>query len=213
MNTDYYSLLGVSRQASAAEIKLAYRAMVKKYHPDLNPDGAAEFAKITAAYTVLKNHEKRQEYDKKGSVSHERKNLTFAFREFKAWLFGLEFLKSLFGLRKLSSNKTHAASGLDNDALLQRVLYSANPHVRVNAVKALFAKNEHGIRRDLLRLLYSELPFEIKKVIVHLTIEKPDKDSLHILDNIASSDKDSRLSRLIRSFRKIKPVQTADFSA
>ena len=66
---DYYEVLGVSKTASADEIKKAYRQMALKYHPDRNPgDKAAEekFKEAAEAYDILSNPEKRQRYDQFG---------------------------------------------------------------------------------------------------------------------------------------------------
>ncbi|UKJ05749.1 molecular chaperone DnaJ [Solitalea lacus] len=66
---DYYDILGVSRTASADEIKKAYRKLAIKYHPDKNPgDKEAEehFKEAAEAYEILSNQEKRQRYDQFG---------------------------------------------------------------------------------------------------------------------------------------------------
>ncbi len=67
---DYYQILGVSKSASADEIKKAYRKLARKYHPDVNQDDAtaeAKFKDISEAYEVLSDAEKRQKYDQFGS--------------------------------------------------------------------------------------------------------------------------------------------------
>lgn len=66
---DYYEVLGVSKDAGDAEIKKAYRALAKKYHPDMNPGDAeaeAKFKEINEAYAVLSDADKRSKYDQFG---------------------------------------------------------------------------------------------------------------------------------------------------
>ncbi|MGB7294082.1 MAG: molecular chaperone DnaJ [Candidatus Aminicenantales bacterium] len=71
MEKDYYRILGIGRNASAAEIKKAYRKLARKFHPDLNPgDKAAEakFKEIQEAYSVLIDPKKKSQYDQFGFV-------------------------------------------------------------------------------------------------------------------------------------------------
>ena len=65
---DYYETLGVSKNASDAEIKSAFRKLAKQYHPDLNKEEGAEakFKEINEAYTVLSDEQKRKQYDQFG---------------------------------------------------------------------------------------------------------------------------------------------------
>jgi molecular chaperone DnaJ len=70
MATDYYDVLGVSRNASDAEIKRAYRQLARKYHPDANPDdpeAEARFKEIARAYETLCDPQRRANYDRFGA--------------------------------------------------------------------------------------------------------------------------------------------------
>ncbi|MBI4848920.1 MAG: molecular chaperone DnaJ [Nitrospirae bacterium] len=71
---DYYETLGVSKAASAEEIKKAYRRLARKHHPDLNPgdkNSEKKFKEINAAYEVLSDSKKRTEYDQFGKAAFE----------------------------------------------------------------------------------------------------------------------------------------------
>lgn len=71
---DYYEVLGVDKNADEATIKKAYRALAKKYHPDMNPgDAEAEkkFKEASEAYAVLSDSEKKRQYDQFGHAAFE----------------------------------------------------------------------------------------------------------------------------------------------
>lgn len=73
---DYYKLLGVEKSASPEEIKKAYRKLALKYHPDRNKgnkEAEEQFKKISEAYAVLSDKEKRQQYDTVGSAGFQQR--------------------------------------------------------------------------------------------------------------------------------------------
>lgn len=72
---DYYEVLGVSKDADDATLKKAYRALAKKYHPDMNPgDEEAEkkFKEASEAYAVLSDADKRRQYDQFGHAAFDQ---------------------------------------------------------------------------------------------------------------------------------------------
>lgn len=71
---DYYDVLGVSKTATADEIKKAYRKLARQYHPDVNkdnPDAAEKFKECSEAYSVLSDETKRAQYDQFGHAAFE----------------------------------------------------------------------------------------------------------------------------------------------
>src|SRR5256885_11729690 len=69
--SDFYDLLGVPRNASDEQIRSAYRKLARQYHPDVSsaPDASDQFKRITEAYEVLTDPQRRQRYDMFGSTT------------------------------------------------------------------------------------------------------------------------------------------------
>jgi len=86
---DYYQSLGVARDASAEDVKKAYRRLARKFHPDVSrePNAEEKFKEVQEAYEVLKDPEKRAAYDQLGSQWKQGES----FRPPPDWASGFEF--------------------------------------------------------------------------------------------------------------------------
>jgi len=75
---DYYSILGIGRNASEEEVKKAYKALAKKWHPDKNPNNqevaTKKFKEVSEAYQILGDSAKRKEYDRSGGMNSSKQS-------------------------------------------------------------------------------------------------------------------------------------------
>lgn len=99
---DYYKIMGVNRDAPLKDIKLAYRRLARKYHPDLNKEPQAEekFKELGEAYEVLKDPEKRKIYDQHGSewtAGQQAGSSRSPFGDRTQSHYSRDFFESLFG--------------------------------------------------------------------------------------------------------------------
>jgi molecular chaperone DnaJ len=95
-----YEVLGVAKNASADEIKKAYRKLARQYHPDRNPGDAeaeAKFKEVQAAYDVLSDAEKRKQYDTFGSADGRAQGGPGGWTNFDPSAFDFGNLSDLFG--------------------------------------------------------------------------------------------------------------------
>ena len=106
---DYYKVMGLDKTATDKEIKLAYRRLARKYHPDLNKDADAEskFKELGEAYEALKDPEKRKVYDQYARDYAMHQQNRGHYQQQQAWGQGFagdydassDFFESLFGQR------------------------------------------------------------------------------------------------------------------
>jgi len=99
---DYYEVLGVSKTASDAEIKSAFRKLAKQYHPDVNKEAGAEekFKEIQEAYAVLSDENRRRQYDQFGHAAFDNQTGGGGFSGFDFSGFDVDLddiLGSMFG--------------------------------------------------------------------------------------------------------------------
>ncbi|NIS73982.1 MAG: molecular chaperone DnaJ [Deltaproteobacteria bacterium] len=114
---DFYTILGVARNASEEEIKSAFRRLALKYHPDRNPgdkDAEERFKEINEAYSVLSDLEKRRMYDLYGTSMGSASSEGYGFSDFGFHMGGFEdifseFFGDVFG----RGTRTRAQKGAD----------------------------------------------------------------------------------------------------
>jgi DnaJ-class molecular chaperone len=147
---DYYEVLGVKREASADEIRKAYRRLARKHHPDVNPnDASAEdrFKEISEAYDVLSDPDKRAKYDRLGEQWKAGADFTppAGWEAYGGYpdlddLFGnrgtgggggfSDFFESLFGGRRAGRQGPSPRRGSDVEAELSLTLEEAHRGAR-----------------------------------------------------------------------------------
>ncbi|TFG08296.1 MAG: J domain-containing protein [Promethearchaeota archaeon] len=102
---DFYQILGVDKDSSEKEIKIAYRKLAKKYHPDLNkkdPKAKEKFIKIKEAYETLKDPNKRKIYDQIG-YNPRNIDLSEIFEKY-SYLHIREILRGFFNQRSRATS-------------------------------------------------------------------------------------------------------------
>lgn len=98
---DYYEVLGVSRDASPEEIKKAYRALARKFHPDANrddPNAADKFKEVAEAYAVLSDAGRRAQYDRFGHAGQNGQGFDFSNFDFRSAGFDMGGFEDLFSM-------------------------------------------------------------------------------------------------------------------
>jgi molecular chaperone DnaJ len=142
---DYYEILGVSREASDAEIKKSYRRLARSHHPDANPgDHQAEerFKELTEAYEVLSNPEARRAYDTYGHQVPRGAGYPGAgdpfggFQDiFEAFFGDRSFGGSFFGTSAAQGPSRGSDAEVEVEVSLQEAAFGADREVNVQVVR------------------------------------------------------------------------------
>ncbi len=158
---DYFKVLGVGRNASAQEVKSAFRKLARKYHPDVNPGDAtseARFKEISEAYEVLSDPDKRRKYEQFGQYWNQAGGMggmgSGAGFDVDFGRYGNfdEFINDLLGRFGGADVSAGFSSGFPGGPGFQRSSPSQRPQLNLDAevtVKISFAEAFRGTQRTL----------------------------------------------------------------
>ncbi|MBN2545415.1 MAG: DnaJ domain-containing protein [Spirochaetes bacterium] len=224
---NYYEILEIEKYSAVDAVKKAYKGLVKRYHPDANKDKNADeiYKKIVKAYTVLKDFQLKEEYDnqlKKEVVSTPKMSFEFTSYNFfintDKLLNSIKiFFKNITGQIKREKIRLNENSGnildenyhvsedilnMSSGELEERLLYSDNKYVRLNAGIAIGIKNE----KASLPVLENVLPSsdkELKKIIIWAIGNLKMKKSLNLLKILYNSAANEVKSEILKAYYKI----------
>lgn len=146
--TDYYDVLGVPRDATAEQIKKAYRRAAMKYHPDVNsePDAAETFKRISEAYEVLSDADKRAVYDRGGDPKHAGASGFGGFGGFDGGFDFTNLMDAMFGQQASRGPRSRVRRGQDALVRVKLELFEAvfGTKKQVSVDTAVLCSRCHG---------------------------------------------------------------------
>lgn len=146
---DYYKLLGVNRKSTQEEIKVNFRKLAKKYHPDANvnnKDAEEMFKDLNEAYNVLMDKEKKKKYDRQvsrygygsvelGSVNSDGKTASSVMSE---------IMNTILGISKDTKDRVVTAAGNVKDDIKEKIEQQKEPRKGENIETTLYVTIEEG---------------------------------------------------------------------
>lgn len=142
-NKNYYDILGVKKEASADEIKSAYRSMAKKYHPDLNkdnPEAAEKFKEVNEAYECLSDPTKKSNYDNYGDPNGAGDFFGGSNGGFGGGFggFGMDDIFNMFGFGSGRQSTNHGVVGDDIQMQInlsfEEAVFGCSKDIKVNKI-------------------------------------------------------------------------------
>lgn len=233
--SNYYDILNVEQDSNTAQIKKAYKKLVLKYHPDVCKDkeNSDKFKEITKAYNVLKDDELREEYDRqltRNARFFPKIDFQYCYHEFKRKkdeflnLFKILF-KNISGKNKnVNVNNTDNGNmffyngmpiqeeviNMNIDELEERLLFSENTYVRINAAVALGYKKEKKTFYSLEKII-NDHNDEVKKAAVWAIGNLQLKNSIPLLKVLFKSNDSILKSEILKAVYKISGSKTSFF--
>lgn len=185
---NYYEILGVNRKSSLQEIKLSYRKLAKKYHPDANKEPGAEimFKDINEAYDVLTTDEKRRKYDRQVSklgygMTDSDGSLLNVRYEIKSGVNALnDMLNTILGFRK---DEAKNFGDIYNGPQGQKKQSKQKPKRGTDVITSIEATLEEGFYGAEKKLLIKGFSKSTISVNIPVGIKNGDKIRLAALGN------------------------------
>jgi len=224
---NYYEVLEIEKYSTVDIVKKAYKGLVKKYHPDANKDSNADeiYKKIVKAYTILKDSQAKEEYDNQlkntvvstPKIRFEFSNYNFLINTDKLLSRIKIFFKNITGqikrekiklnenIHNILDDNYHVSQDILNmpvEELEERLLYSDNKYVRLNAGIAIGIKKEKASYPVLENVLPSS-DKDFKKIIIWAIGNLKMKKSLNLLKILYNSAANEVKSEILKAYYKI----------
>jgi curved DNA-binding protein CbpA len=232
---NYYNILQIEQDSKVSEIKKAYKKLVLKYHPDVCKDdeSSEKFKEITKAYNILKNEESRAEYDiqlKQNKSFLPKINFQYCYHEFikkkdkildifkiifknirgKNEKIKLEDIESEDPFFKYEISLQKELFEMSTNELEERLQFSQNKYVRMNAAIALGYKREKKVYSTLESMINDPYD-EVKKAIIWAIGNLGMKNSAPLLKILYKSNDSKFKKEILKAIYKISGSKSSDF--